>query len=290
MQLRDNKLQQLTLRAQQRQQQLQQPSSYAPYKDGLATAAGGVQDTVGEQLLQHMGPTVHHVNAIFHPYTAQRGISLSAYEPVLPAMQQAGGSVPAAAVVEALGKLTEEVRALSAGQLGANATAAAAANTSSRPGCSQQATAAVQHGSHGKGAAAQAAGAGSTQKQSGSSSSSSKELAFPNFGTKTVQQAAAWYHNTPLADRLTAQEEDDCKGWTPAQMQEHDKHEWRGGSRGKRFQRWNEWVQLMQYLAARQWQLSEEKGAVVDLMAAAAVLLIDINSIATHLGDSDHSR
>jgi hypothetical protein len=213
-----------------------------------------------------MGPTVDPVNAIFHPYTAGRGISLSAFEPLMPALQQTGGSVPAAAVVEALGKLTDEFRSFAAGQQGA---AAAAAYTSSRPSSSKQAAAAPEAaaglGSQGEAATEQAAGAGS-------SSSSSKELAFPNFGQKSVQQAAVWYHDTPLADRLTAREDGDCKGWTPAQMQAQKKDEWRGGNRGPRHQRWAEWVQLMQYLAARQWELSQERRAVVSLMDAAAVL------------------
>jgi ribosomal protein L29 len=272
-QLQDNKLQQLELRAQQRQQQLQQPASYAAAQRHVpAAATGGGQDTAGEGLLRRMGPTVDPVNAIFHPYTAGRGISLSAFEPLLPALQQTGGSVPAAAVVEALSKLREEVRSVAAGQLGA----AAAANPSSRPGSSKQAAAAAVaaagHGSQGEAATAQAAGAGSPQKQSTGSSSSNKEFAFPNFGKKTVQQAATWYHDTPLADRVTAREGGDCKGWTPAQMQEQKKHDWRGGSRGPRFQRWAEWVQLMQYLAARQLELIKERDAVVSLMAAAAVL------------------
>jgi hypothetical protein len=277
--LRQNNLQLLQLRAQQREQQLQQPTSSAYERvpaaaaaGSQAAAAGGGQAAAGSGLLRRMGPSVDPVNAIFNPYTAHRGISLSAYEPVLPPMQQVGGAVAAAAVAEELALLRQEVRALAAGRPGVAAAsvaaAAATADAGDSPSPSKQNAGLAAGDAEQRPGQAGAAAAGSKQQKS----SSSQPRAFPTFGNKTVHQAAAWYHNTPLPDHLTAKEKDDCKGWTPAQMQEGKKTEWRGGNRGQGYQRWAEWVQLMRYLGARQWELSQARSAVVELLDAAAVL------------------
>lgn len=194
---------------------------------------------------------------------------MSAYEHVLPSVPQAGGAVPAAAVVEALGRMTTQLEALAAAQRG---DAAAAATV----GSSKQAFSPLMQGTAGAareaGAGAAGSAPGSEQQKPPRSSSSSKAYNFPTFGNKSVVQAAKWYHQTPLADHLTAREEEDCKGWTAQQLQKQGKDAWRGGKRGYRFQRWAEWVQLMDYLDAKQLQLSTEKGTVVGVLDAAAAL------------------
>jgi hypothetical protein len=267
------KLQLLDLRKQQRHQLLQQQQPTGPpYGQVPGAAAGFSQLDMGEGVLRQMGGSVDPVNEIFHPYTAQRGISLSAYEHVLPAMPQTGGVVPA------FGKLSAQLEALAAAQGGGAAAATTTTTTTTTSGSSKQA---YNLAGHGTAAAAPEAGAGAAGSAPGSepqklprSSSSSKRKAydFPTFGNKSVVQAVKWYHETPLADHLTAREEENCKGWTAQQLQMQGKDAWRGGKRGYRFQRWAEWVQLMDYLDAKQLQLSNEQGTVVGLLVAAAAL------------------
>jgi hypothetical protein len=270
-QQRDIKLRLLQLRQQQRQQQLQQPAGLGP---GLPASQ---QHVGGEGLLQRMGAGIDPVNAIFHPYTSQRGISLSAYEHVLPAAAQAGSAVPAAAVVEALEKLgsrlEQQVAALAAG--GPAVAAGGTAHAAAAAGAAGSKQVQTDRGSAG-GLAAAAAAAAAAGSDGGSSQgrhhSSSGVLAFPNFGQKSVRDAVKWYHDTPLASHLTGLEEEDCSGWTPKKMEDKGKVAWRGGSRGHRYQRWCEWVQLMKYVEAKQLQLCKERNRVVDVLEAAGVL------------------
>lgn len=84
--------------------------------------------------------------------------------------------------------------------------------------------------------------------------------------------AARWYHSTKLPDRLTYKDGPECQGFTPKQMQDANKHNWRGGVRGHRFQRWSEWQLLMKQLDAKQQAMSKEQGGSVGVVAAAELM------------------
>jgi hypothetical protein len=105
-------------------------------------------------------------------------------------------------VVEAMHRLERKVDALAAARSGEPAAGAAAAAAGKAAG--SPAAAAAQHAGSGSAAAGKA-----KQQQS---------FSFPNFGRMSVQDAAKWWC-TPLADHITAKEEEDCKGWTPEQLQ-----------------------------------------------------------------------
>ena len=219
-------LEELHLRELQQQwssplQQQQQPPpaptgfgyEHAAY-DAAAVPPAAAYPAAGEGLLRQMGGHVDPVNAIFNPYTAQQGISLSAYAPLQPA-QPAGQAVAAAAVAEYMhrleGKLDRAMDALTA------SVGPAAAGSPAAPATAQH----VGSGS----AAATTAGKAQQQQQ---------PYSFPNFGAFGSAQAAAKWWCTPLADHITAKEDDDCKGWTPEQLQKKGKAAWRGGGGGGR--------------------------------------------------------
>ena len=242
---------------QQQQQQPPEPTGFGYEHAAYAAAAvppAAAYAAAGEGLLRQMGGHIDPVNAIFNPYTAQQGISLSAYAPLQPA-QPAGQAVAAAGVVEYMHRLERKLDAVIAKVGPAAAAAAGTAAAGSPPATAQHA---------GSGSAAAAAAAGKAKQQ--------QPYSFPNFGDFRSAQAAAKWWCTPLGDHITAKEEEDCQGWTPEQLQKEGKAAWRGGIRGHRYQRWAEWVQLMKYLAAKQFELSQDKGAVVSLQDAAAAV------------------
>jgi hypothetical protein len=222
-----------------------------------------------------MGNHIDPFGDICSPSTDQNGSSHIGVVPPQPA-QPTAGAVAAAAVVEALHRLERKVDALAAlmGPEAAAQVQAAAAGPRSLPAAAAgaPAAAAAQAGSEGSGAAAAAAAAG------GNKAKQQEPFSFPNFGGMSVQAAAKWWCS-PLADHITAKEtEEDCKGWTPEQLQAEGKAAWRGGGHGPRYQRWAEWVQLMRYVAAKQFQLSQDKGEMASLQEAAAAVDVERGS------------
>lgn len=225
------------------------------------------QPRLGQGLLQRMGPRVDPVNALFNPFTSERGISLSAYEHAAPNTSQPGGQVPAAAVVEVMHAWGQRILgALSTGGHVGSSVGVAAAG-------SHTANAVPAAGGVAAGSADAAQPASKQHQKSGSADVSG----VPNFGNKTVVEAASFYHYTPLPQHLTALEGDDCKGWTPKQMQEAKRTAWRRDRDGP-YKRWSEWVRLMVYVDAKQFEMSEANELstgskkVVDILDAAAEL------------------
>ena len=96
----DAQLRKLLQAEQEQQRQQRRNQSQAMHSRSSSGPVGGHTRPWGQELLQRMGGSVDPVNDMFHPYTAQQGISLSAYEPAMPGAASGGGQVPAAAVVE----------------------------------------------------------------------------------------------------------------------------------------------------------------------------------------------
>jgi hypothetical protein len=89
------------------------------------------------------------------------------------------------------------------------------------------------------GAGAEASAAAAAAAAAGQGGADVQRVGFPELSThSTMVELAEWYYTKPLGDTNLTPQQHERAG-------KADKQQWRGGSRGPRFRRWAEYVQLL---------------------------------------------